>query len=148
LWYNKQMQFKVPQDVQREDQILWFITLRQLIMILIGGGISYALFTMLSKKYVLGLVEVILICIPLIIAIAFAFVKIKGIPLFKFFLLLIETKLFRASRRYWQTSGGVFVSMTTGFIEKAKNRKSLLVPKNISDDKFKNLANLIDNKQS
>lgn len=140
------MQFKVPQDVQREDQILWFITLRQLIMILIGGGISYGLFTTFSKKYVLGLLEIILICIPAVIAIAFAFVKIKGIPLFKFLLLLIETKLFRASRRYWQTSGGIFVSMTTGFIEKTKRKKSPLVAKNISDERFKNLANLIDKK--
>ena len=138
------MQFKVPQDVQREDQILWFITLRQLIMILIGGGISYGLFTTLSKKYVLGLVEIILICIPAIIAISFAFVKIKGIPLFKFILLLIETKLFRASRRYWQTNGSIFVSMTTGFVQQKKDKKRTLSTKNVSNEKFKNLANLID----
>ncbi len=140
------MQFKVPQNVQREDQILWFITLRQLIMILVGGGISYALFTVLSKKYVLGTFEVILISIPAIIAISFAFVRIKGIGLFKFFLLLIETKLFRAPRRYWQSGSDVFVSMTTGFIQRKKNIKTELSVKDISNNKFKNLANLIDHK--
>lgn len=144
MWYNLLMQYKVPQDVQRADQILWFITLKQLIFIIIGGGISYALFTGLSKKYVLGVFEIILICIPAAIALAFAFVRIKGLSLFKIGLLLIETSLFRAPRRYWQTSGDVFVSMTTGFSEKKVEKKTPLRQKDVSDQKIKNLADLID----
>jgi hypothetical protein len=142
------MQFKVPQDVQRADQILWFITLRQLILILIGGGISYGLFTVFSKKYVLGTFEVILLCIPAAIAISFAFVKIKGIPLFKFILLLVETSVFRAPRRYWQTNSNILVSMTTGFRMKKKSTKEVIITKNISEDRIKNLANLIDHKSN
>lgn len=140
------MQYKVPQDVQREDQILWFITLRQLILIIVGCGFSYALYTGLSKQYVLGTFETILICIPAAISLIFAFVKIKGLSLFKIGLLLLETSLFRAPRRYWQTNGDVFVSMTTGFSEKTDTKKEVKLKKEVSSEKIKNLAHLIDNK--
>lgn len=141
------MQFKVPQDVQREDQILWFITLRQLIMLFAGGGISYMIFMAVSKRYSVNVIETILIALPFILAVAFAFVKIKGIPLFKFILLLIEAGLFRAPRRYWQGNSDVFISMTTQVSSTEKNSNTPITnPKTIEANKIKNLAALIDNK--
>ena len=138
------MRFKVPQNVQRADQILWFITLPQLIVLLVTGGFSYMLFTSLNKTYVLGGFQNFLIWTPLMIGAAFAFVKIKGLSLTKFILLLIEHNLFLPKRRYWQAGASPMVSMTADFSEKTDKKKKNLAVKEISDDKFKNLAALLD----
>ena len=141
------MRFKVPQDVQRADQILWFITLPQLIILIAGGGISYLLYSSLSKSYQLGEIEIILICIPALIGAAFAFLKIKGIALFKFILLLIEQLFFRAPRRRWISGAGApFVSMTNPFsmqkkVVEEEKEKNPLSAKNV-----KNLAQILDGK--
>lgn len=140
----QKMKYKVPQDVQREDQILWFITLKQLIMILLGGGISYLLFVNLSKEYELSLLELVIIWLPAGLSVAFAFLKIKGLPLLQFLLLVIEQTFFRAPRRYWQENSDVFVSMTTNFKLDDKKKKTKMIEKNYSEEKIKNLAAILD----
>ena len=40
------MQFKIPQDVQRADKIVGPLTLRELIIVGIGGGFTYAACTL------------------------------------------------------------------------------------------------------
>ena len=143
------MRFKVPQDVQREDQILWFLTLRQLIMLIVGFGLSYWIWSSLSKKYELHAVEIIFVWLPAAIAAAFAFLKIKGIPLLKFFLLLMEQFMFRPPRRYWILHGGEpFVSMTTSFTMKRKKKeKAPIVAKNVTSRKIRKLAAILDSKK-
>jgi len=123
------------------------LTLRQLIMLILGGGISYALFTNLNKQYDLNQLEQILIWIPAAIAVALAFVKIKGIELTKFILLLLE-RLFRPAHRRWVNHGGdPFVSMTTAFTMKKEKKKAEIRQKeDISDEKIRNLANILDGK--
>ena len=138
------MRFKVPQDVQREDQILWFITLRQLILILVGFGLSYFIMVTIQKSYEINTFELIVIWIPAAIAVAFAFLKIHGIKLFKFILLQIEQFLFRSPRRRWIShSGDAFISMTTEFSMKTKAKKETPEAKNISAEKIKNLAKIL-----
>ena len=141
------MRYKVPQDVQRADQILWFLTLRHLIILIVGGGFSYVLFTSLNKQYNLNELEQILIWIPALLAVAFAFVKIKGIELTKFILLLLE-RLFRPAHRRWVNHGGdPFVSMTTTFtMKKEKKKKEIKIKKDVSAEKIRNLANILDGK--
>lgn len=138
------MKYKVPQNVQREDQILWFITLKQLIMLLLGGGFSYFMFVNLSKEYELSLIEIIIVWLPAILAVAFAFFKIKGLPLLQFLLLIIEQTFFRAPRRYWQENCNVFVSMTTNFKLNNQKKKTKIIDKNYSEEKIKNLAAILD----
>ena len=140
------MQYKVPQNVQREDQILWILTIKQLIIILIGGGLSYLIFVNIKKEYDLNEVENILIWLPLAVAVAFAFLKIKGISLFRFILLLMEQNIFRFQKRHWVQQGGEpFISTTTSFtmIEKKKN-EDVIEAKNVSQEKIKHLAKLLD----
>lgn len=138
------MKYKVPQNVQREDQILWFITLKQLIMLLLGGGLSYFMFVNLSKTYDLNSFEIIIIWLPAVLAISFAFLKIKSLPLLQFLLLVIEQTFFRAPRRYWQQSCDVFVSMTTEFKNEDKKETKKTIDKNYSQEKIKNLAAILD----
>lgn len=142
------LRYKVPQNVQRADTIIAFITMKQLIIILITGGISYLLFMQLSKLYVLSKVELFLICIPLFIGIAFAFLKIKGIPLFKFCLLMIEQSLFLPPRRFWQPNSHTFVSMTQSFTYKDKKEEVVEEKAVVSREKIKNLAELLDGQKT
>ncbi len=143
------MRYKVPQNVQREDQILWILTIRQLVILIAGFGLSYALFSNLNKSYNLSDLEQILVWIPGAISAAFAFVKIKGIELTKFILLLVE-KLFRPAHRRWVNHGGdPFVSMTTPFsMKKEKPKKEIVNDKEVSAEKIKNLANILDSNAS
>ena len=119
------MRFKVPQNVQREDQILWFLTLRQVIILILGFGISYTLFNSLSKQYDLNQIEVILCWLPAAISVTISFLKIHGISLFKFVLLQIEQFIFRQPRRRWvKHAGEPFVSMTTQFSMKTVKKQA------------------------
>ncbi len=140
------MRYKVPQDVQREDQILWFITLRQLIILIIGFGISYTMFNSLNKIFVLDEISQILIWFPAGLAAAFAFLKVKGLPLFQFILLLIEQTFFRPPRRRWSQNGGSpFVSLTVPFSLKMKKKVvEKTAGKEVSTEKIKNLAAVLD----
>jgi len=143
------MRFKVPQDVQREDQILWFITLRQLVLLLIGFGISYTMFVNMKEKYDLTDLELIMIWMPAALCTAFAFVKIKGIGLFQFCLLLIEQLFFRRGRRYWiQNGGDAFFSMTTSVSPLKKKKEVAEEEKDVSQEKIKNLAKFLDGEKS
>lgn len=138
------LRYKVPQNVQREDTILFFITMKQLIVLMVTGGISYLLFVQLSKIFVLSQFEIMFIALPFIAGCAFCFIKIKGIGLFQFLLLMIEQMLL-PGRRYWQPDSGPVVSSTSTFATKKDKTDDLVPQKNISEDKIKNLADLIDN---
>ncbi len=141
------MRYKVPQNVQREDQILWFLTLRQVIILIVGGGLSYMLFTNLNKNYELNELEQIFIWIPAALAVALAFVKIKGIELSKFILLLLE-RLFRPAHRRWVKHGGdPFISITTPFsLKKKKKEIKIREKEEFSPEKIKKIANILDGK--
>ena len=72
---------KIPQDIHVEDKIVGPITFRQLILILIGGSISYFIWTQLRAQLG-GHVPVdksIMAWTPLMIAAAFAFVKVNNV---------------------------------------------------------------------
>lgn len=98
------MQFKVPQDVLRADKIVGFLTLRQLIIVGIGGGLAYSLYIILSKQY---LVEIWLppVVFIAIITLTFAFFRFHDIPFEKFILIFIEYK-FKPRARIWQKMRG------------------------------------------
>ncbi|MBP9717854.1 PrgI family protein [Candidatus Gracilibacteria bacterium] len=98
------MQFKVPQDVLRADKIVGFLTLRQLIIVTLGGGLAYGFYTILSKQY---FVEVWLppVAFIAIITIAFAFIRFHDIPFEKLILSIVEYK-FKPQKRTWQKIKG------------------------------------------
>ncbi|MDH3324988.1 MAG: PrgI family protein [Candidatus Peregrinibacteria bacterium] len=120
-----------------------------MIILLLGAGLSYGLYVNLSKSYELNSFDLVLVALPFIIAVAFAFLKIHGITLFKFILLLIEQSFFRASQRRWiQNAGTPFVSMTLPFTMKAKKKEKIIPEKNVSSEKIKNLAKVLDGEKS
>lgn len=116
------MQFKIPQDVQRPDKIVGPLTLKQLIIVTIGGGISYVLYSILSKQYFL---EVWLppVLFILLFTAAIAFLKIHDIPFTKFVLLYIEYKM-RPQQRTWQKmAGDVFISSLSATLKQTLGKR-------------------------
>lgn len=82
---------KIPQNVYIEDRIVGPLTLRQLLMTAVGGGLSYVLWSYVSKTYgPQPLMVTVVLWIPLLIAVAFAFVKVNDISLIRMLLLLLE----------------------------------------------------------
>lgn len=102
------MQYKVPQDVQREDTIVGPLTLKQLIILAAGGGIAYALYIQLSAIYFMQiwLPPVILVSA---ITLAVAFLKIHSLPFYEYIMHLVEYLLLAKKRIWYQGSGDPFV---------------------------------------
>lgn len=126
------MQFKVPQDVQREDTIIGPITIKQLIILGIGGGIAYAIYVSLVKTYVVY-VWLPPVAIISMITLAFAFLKIHGLKFHIFLMSFIEYHLLPRQRYWIQGSGYPFIppfddKKKAAVVKKDnshKNRKSL-----------------------
>ncbi len=131
------MQFKVPQDVQREDTIIGPITLKQLTILGVGGGTAYGIYISLSKTYFM---EVWLPPVVIISAItlAFAFLKVHSLPFHIFMMNFIEYHLL-ARKRIWIQGAGY------GFIppfESEKKKEKKLETANKTDKKQQSLEEL------
>ena len=98
------VQYKIPQNVGIEDRIVGPLTLRQLIILAVGFGTSYVLFSVLSKLYELNILEYIIIILPALFAAAFALIKINDIRLTKFVVLFLEFAL-KPKKRVWDHRG-------------------------------------------
>lgn len=127
------LQYKIPQNVQIEDKIFGnILTLRQLIILGIGGGISYIIYTYLARVYVLGALATGIICIPFLISMAFAFIRIHNIPLFKFCLLFIEFIL-KPRKRVWNKEGDIVLTIP---VKPGKDKTKKLRLKSESKEKL------------
>lgn len=100
--------FKIPSDVQREDTIVGPLTMRQLIICGVGGGITYAIYTALASKYYAE-VWLLPVAFSAIVTITFAFIKIHGLSFFRYALYLIEYMFLPKKRFFIKGAGDVFV---------------------------------------
>lgn len=104
---------KIPQNVHIEDRIVGPLTLRQIMIIGIGGGISYAVWASASKAYGgLGIVPTVIIWLPCVISLIFAFVKINDLSMMKICFLSIERAI-KAPERTWSPRRGITVNIRT-----------------------------------
>ncbi|MBI1934686.1 PrgI family protein [Candidatus Peregrinibacteria bacterium] len=98
---------KIPQNVQIEDRIIGTVTLRQLIITIIGCGISYAIWSSLQKAFGgTGIPVTIIAWIPAVLFIAFAFIKVYDLSLFRITLLMIERSI-KPQTRTWNPRTGM-----------------------------------------
>ena len=104
------MQFKVPQDVLRADKIVGFLTLRQLIMCVLGGSLAYSLYIILARQY--G-VEIWFIPVALVIitTVAFAFVRFNDIVFEKLLLFYLEYQFLPRARTWQKIKGDAVLSV-------------------------------------
>jgi len=111
------MQYKIPQNVQIEDKIVGPLTLKQLIILGVGGGLSYAIYVALAKTYYWQ-VWLIPVGIPALLTLAIAFLKISGIPFGKWVFLMIEYAVNPKKRTFIMGSADNY--QVTLFAEKPK----------------------------
>ena len=90
------MQYQVPQFIDVEDKIIGPLTLRQ--FFIIASGCAFAFFL----SFVLKLAYAIVLGLPVVVfCLALAFVKIDGMPLWKYLLAMVSFAR-KPQRYYWQ----------------------------------------------
>ena len=111
--YTHMESVKIPQNVRVEDKIVGPFSIKQLILMGIGGGFSYALFA--SIKSTAGTIPFtahLLIWWPAILSAAFALIRINDISLFRYCILIVEM-FSRPRKRVWQPRQGIIINIQT-----------------------------------
>ena len=103
---------KIPQNVYVEDRIIGPITLRQIMIVMVSVGISYAIWAMMKSTGAISGAQSSIAWVPTGIGTIFAFVKINGISLLRIVLLSIE-KIDKPSRRMWTPRQGIYINIVT-----------------------------------
>ncbi len=135
------MQYQVPQNVQREDTIIGSITMRQLIILAIGGGLAYAIYVGLGKTYVTAVAAPPALIIGGITA-AFAFLKIHGMEFHVYLMSLIQYH-YMPKQRYWiQNTGTPFISPFAMEVEKKVKKEEN--EKVVNRQKLNDLSKIVD----
>ena len=134
---------KIPQNVQIADRIVGPISLKQIVLCMIGGGLSYVLWnTFKMAGAQVNLFNMMIAWSPLTIAAAFAFVKVHNLTLLKIVLLALE-KWDKPVKRTFGPRGGVAINIRTYFHTQSK-KKAAQSNLDISHDKLDNLSSLLD----
>jgi PrgI family protein len=135
------MQYKVPQDVQREDTIIGPITLKQLGILGGGGAVAYVIYVSLVKVYFwqVWLPPVIIV---MGITLAFAFLKIHNLPFHKFLMNFIEYQILPRQRIWIQGTATPFISTFDLHKETKKKEKPKIVEK--KQKSLEELTNIVD----
>ncbi len=104
---------KIPQNVYIEDRIVGPLTLRQIIMIAVGGGFSYALYASIAKSYgPPNLIVTTLVWLPAILSAIFALVKVNDLTLARICFLLLE-RVNKPAQRVYTPRRGLAIHIRT-----------------------------------
>lgn len=123
---------KIPQNVYVEDRIIGPVTLKQLAIVGIGTGISYALFSTASRAGPISIPYGVILWTPAMIAAAFAFLRINDLSLFNIILLMIEHAN-KPNQRYWSSHPGISIN----FVSKAAKQAVIDANTKISENAAK-----------
>lgn len=134
---EKVLQYKIPQNVGIEDKIVGPFSLRQLIILAIGVGISYTLFAITSRIYELNILEYILIVLPALFSLAMAMLKIHNVSFGKYILLMLEFAI-KPKKRMWDHRG-ISALVAPDLTDKTAAKKGEIV-----EEKSKKNVNLRD----
>ena len=139
------MRFKVPQDVQREDTIIGPITFKQLVILIIGGGITYSLYLILFPIYKI-FVWLPIVSILGILTLAIAFLKIFNMK-FTIFLFYLTEFLVKPRVRFFHRNN---LTYSPKFTDKpvltiSKEDKKEVELKTLKEDKLEHITDLLDN---
>jgi hypothetical protein len=98
---------KIPQNVYIEDRVVGPLTLRQTLLITLGCGFSYAIFSLLTKTYGnIGIPLTVICWIPGFLSVIFALVKVNDLTLMRICMLLLESSQ-KPSVRVWEPRTGI-----------------------------------------
>lgn len=130
------MQYKIPIQIENEDPIVLWLSIRQLTIMMMWGGIAYTVFKSLEPQ--LGPRWAIAFGVPFaIIGIVIALVKVAEMTFLPFVLNFFRMRLNSKERRWSMWCDGYsdmevgYVSMTT---EKAKADANKSLETTLSED--------------
>lgn len=115
------MQFKIPQNVQREDTIIGPVTFKQLAILLVGGGISYSIYVLMAKSLYTNLTIAVFVAPIALLTLAIAFLKIKDMSFITALVFLTEYFIKPRTRFWKQGAGDVRLSVTNKLPEEVKS---------------------------
>ena len=119
---------KIPQNVQIEDKVVGPLSLRQILIIAIGGGFSYMLYALAQKSMGhVGIPLTIILWTPAVISAAFALVNINDLSLLRICFLLLE-KTQKPSTRTWAPRGGISITIRTSAAKTAEEVATKAMP--------------------
>jgi hypothetical protein len=98
------LQYKIPQNVGLEDKIVGPFSLRQLIIVCVGTGVSYVLYLIMVGIYELNILEYLVIGLPALVSFAAALIRINNISFTKYVMLMIEFAI-KPKKRMWDHHG-------------------------------------------
>ena len=141
------MQFKVPQDVQQADRIVAFLTLAQLIICVVGFGFAYAVYTILYRQGLPGVLWFPPVAFIGLLTAAFAFLKIANLPFHRYLIILLE-RIVTPSKRMW-VKGMDRVVVDENYVEpeelKAKEaQKKVEAAQTEKEESLKNVGDITD----
>jgi hypothetical protein len=134
---NGNMQYKIPQNVQIEDKIVGPLTLKQLAILGGGGGVTYLIYTALATKYFVE-VWIWFVLPPLLLTLAFTFLKINGIPFQRWIFLVVEYFVNPRKRVFMMGSADHYEASI--FSQKTNEKAPIL--ETASEDKARKIKNL------
>jgi hypothetical protein len=138
---------KIPQNVYIEDQIIGPLTLRQIITIVLGGGFSYALWSVIAKAYGSPPILItVLVWIPAVVAAAFALIKINDLTLMRICFLMFE-KMSKAPVRTWNPRTGMSITIWTKEPEKTPEvpqQSTTVTVKPSREERIAELSSILD----
>lgn len=117
------MQFKVPQDVQREDRIVGPLTLKQMIICGVGGFIAYAIYVALGKTYI-WITWFPPVALVTIVTIAFAFIRPLNMSFTKWIIRNIEKSLLPGKRPWIKGSAEILIPLSIQKSDMQKKAKT------------------------
>lgn len=136
---------KIPQNVQIEDRVVGPLSLRQIIIMAIGGGFSYMIYAAVQKSAGhVGIPLTILIWIPALIAAAFAMVNINDLSLLRICFLLLE-RTQKPGLRTWGPRQGMTITIRTSLFKEEKNTPAVAGPAKASaTEQIAHLSTVVD----
>lgn len=136
---------KIPQNVYIEDRIIGPLSLKQIIMITIGAGFSYALYATLMKSFgTLSMPVTVMVWIPAVVAGSFAIIKINDLTLMRICLLTLE-RLSKAPVRTWSPRRGISITFRTALASNTKAApEKVQKEQTAADRKIQELSKVVD----
>lgn len=131
------MQYKIPVQIENEDPIMLGLSLRQLIIILVGWSFAYAIFNGLAPNTG-GEIAALPSIFILVVFIMIAIFKSHEMTFIPFILAFLRYKVNYPLRK-WQNNVDTYSPMNVGYISQVSVKKEKSIDFESKIDKIKDI---------
>lgn len=114
------MQYKIPVQIENEDTIIAWLSLRQLGIMMAWGGLTYGVFRSLEGSFP-PLVAIIIASPFAIIGILIALIKVSEMTFLPFFLNFLRLNL-NGRERVWSQGTDSYTELDIGYVPMIKDK--------------------------